>query len=296
MSMPKIEKQENSIDREQSVNNLIESVALIETGLSHIINAEGEKLQKVIKVDEEKDVPLDDLLKVNNSTEKMINTISKLEMILQSKLESSKDLDIIGTPGPQGEKGDPGENGLTPYIGVNGNWWIGTTDTGVTAQGPTGLKGDTGPQGDIGPQGPSGIVPDIYHFVVPTSAFGYKINVGKNIYYTVAKDGDSALKIMLQGTMSAIGMTTVDINWILTKNGITSGGSHENILINNMYFTLTTGIQMNTSDWHKTIIRSKNARTNLWELYEVNLLASMNNQRIDAWVYKIYDDYEENWQ
>jgi len=27
-----------------------------------------------------------------------------------------------------------GENGITPHIGVNGNWWIGSTDTGVKAR------------------------------------------------------------------------------------------------------------------------------------------------------------------
>lgn len=31
-------------------------------------------------------------------------------------------------------KGEDGIDGLTPYIGDNGNWWIGTTDTGVVAQ------------------------------------------------------------------------------------------------------------------------------------------------------------------
>ena len=34
-------------------------------------------------------------------------------------------------------KGDPGD---TPYIGANGNWFIGDTDTGVKAKGD---KGDT---------------------------------------------------------------------------------------------------------------------------------------------------------
>ena len=34
-----------------------------------------------------------------------------------------------------GLKGRPGDPGLTPYIGPNGNWWIGTTDTGVLASG-----------------------------------------------------------------------------------------------------------------------------------------------------------------
>lgn len=31
--------------------------------------------------------------------------------------------------------GEKGENGLSPTIGTNGNWWIGTNDTGVKAQG-----------------------------------------------------------------------------------------------------------------------------------------------------------------
>lgn len=37
-----------------------------------------------------------------------------------------------GSQGPQGEKG---EDGLTPYIGENGNWWIGERDTGISASG-----------------------------------------------------------------------------------------------------------------------------------------------------------------
>lgn len=36
---------------------------------------------------------------------------------------------------------------LTPYIGDNGNWWIGDEDTGTPAQGPKGDKGDKGDTG-----------------------------------------------------------------------------------------------------------------------------------------------------
>lgn len=46
-----------------------------------------------------------------------------------------------GEPGPQGETGPAGkdgDNGLTPFIGENGNWWIGTEDTGVQAEGKNG--------------------------------------------------------------------------------------------------------------------------------------------------------------
>ena len=41
-----------------------------------------------------------------------------------------------GPQGPQGEQGiqgEPGKDGLTPYIGANGNWWIGDKDTGIYA-------------------------------------------------------------------------------------------------------------------------------------------------------------------
>lgn len=37
-----------------------------------------------------------------------------------------------------------GRDGLTPYVGNNGNWWIGDTDTGVKAQGEKGARGIPG--------------------------------------------------------------------------------------------------------------------------------------------------------
>ena len=43
--------------------------------------------------------------------------------------------------GEKGDKGDQGESGLTPHIGDNGNWWIGTTDTGIKAKGENGQDG-----------------------------------------------------------------------------------------------------------------------------------------------------------
>lgn len=36
---------------------------------------------------------------------------------------------------PKGDKGDKGDAGDTPYIGVNGNWFINGVDTGVQAEG-----------------------------------------------------------------------------------------------------------------------------------------------------------------
>ena len=46
-----------------------------------------------------------------------------------------------GTNGVDGKDGANGEDGQTPYIGENGNWWIGDTDTGVKAAGDDGKDG-----------------------------------------------------------------------------------------------------------------------------------------------------------
>lgn len=54
--------------------------------------------------------------------------------------------------GVVGQKGEPGKDGLTPFIGNNGNWWIGGLDTGVSASrtGPQGIQGIQGEKGDNG--------------------------------------------------------------------------------------------------------------------------------------------------
>ena len=46
--------------------------------------------------------------------------------------------------GGVGQKGEPGKDGLTPFIGNNGNWWIGGLDTGVKAAGIPGTNGING--------------------------------------------------------------------------------------------------------------------------------------------------------
>lgn len=49
-----------------------------------------------------------------------------------------------------------GDDGITPHVGANGNWYIGDTDTGIKAQGEQGTKGDTGATGAQGPKGDDG--------------------------------------------------------------------------------------------------------------------------------------------
>ncbi len=67
----------------QAITDIITSVALEQTALGHIINAEGEKIQKIVgcaRTDHE-------MLRVNKSVRSMINAITRLEIVLHGKLE-----------------------------------------------------------------------------------------------------------------------------------------------------------------------------------------------------------------
>ena len=85
MSAPKIERPKNSVDREQAIADIIESIALEETGLAHIINAEGEKIQRALEIADS----TDDLISVNESVKDTIVNIIKMQMLLQFKLEEA---------------------------------------------------------------------------------------------------------------------------------------------------------------------------------------------------------------
>ena len=63
---------------------------------------------------------------------------------------------LKGRDGEAGQDGASGKDGNTPFIGENGNWWIGDTDTGVKATGEKGEKGDTGEKGETGADGKDG--------------------------------------------------------------------------------------------------------------------------------------------
>ena len=58
-----------------------------------------------------------------------------------------------GKDGADGKPGVAGADGVTPYIGDNGNWYIGSTDTGKPSRGATGATGPQGPKGETGTDG-----------------------------------------------------------------------------------------------------------------------------------------------
>ncbi|WMJ86549.1 hypothetical protein [Anaerocolumna sp. MB42-C2] len=70
--------------REQSISDLIESIALVETALSHILNGLGEKIQKTNQMADN----ICDMLEVNKSINKTIMNVTQLEHILYAKLDT----------------------------------------------------------------------------------------------------------------------------------------------------------------------------------------------------------------
>ncbi|MEG2413033.1 MAG: carboxypeptidase-like regulatory domain-containing protein [Clostridia bacterium] len=67
-----------------SVNDIIESVALEQTGISHILNTEGEKLQKLLQGSP----TVNEMLAANNSVRATVEQITMLEIVLLNKLKA----------------------------------------------------------------------------------------------------------------------------------------------------------------------------------------------------------------
>ncbi|MEG1995889.1 MAG: hypothetical protein RR036_00095 [Oscillospiraceae bacterium] len=67
--------------------DIIESIALVEASISHILNAEGEKIQKIVASTDD----IDKIICVNKEVNKTIINATHLEHILYAKLEAIKD-------------------------------------------------------------------------------------------------------------------------------------------------------------------------------------------------------------
>lgn len=93
MSMPTFPENNGNFTLEEAVSQILSSIALEELGLSHIINAEGEKIQYVLGTLQGVPAPnpptIDDLLKINKSVQDMLNTVSMNQMFLLGKMSTA---------------------------------------------------------------------------------------------------------------------------------------------------------------------------------------------------------------
>lgn len=104
----------------------------------NIYNAKVEKNDIILVIFTDRDFRVNkDNVSENNIAQTSDNNLHEIEFgvaISISGLAGEKgDKGDKGDPGPKGDQGPKGDSGNSPYIGTNGNWWIGDFDTGVQA-------------------------------------------------------------------------------------------------------------------------------------------------------------------
>ena len=159
MSLPTFPQIDPPLTREGSLNEIISSIAAEELSLSHILNAEGEKLQYVLGTlpGLEEAAALDEVMQVNQSVQKTLSGVMEQQMLLTGKLTSAMRAPIqpgpTGPTGPTGAAGPAeGPTGATGAAGPTG------PDGPAGAVGAAGAAGATGATGPAGAQGPTGAV------------------------------------------------------------------------------------------------------------------------------------------
>jgi len=110
-----------------------------ELALSHILNAEGEKIQYIVGTLESgapaQPTTVEQVLAVNQSVRRLLETTSRLQLILSGKMSG-----VLGAHATQGPPGPPGKDGESGPQGP----------PGPSEPGPPGPPGPQGPQGEPG--------------------------------------------------------------------------------------------------------------------------------------------------
>ena len=154
MSQPTFPQMDPPLTREGSLNEIIASIAMEELSLSHILNAEGEKLQYVLGTlpGLEEAAALEEVIRVNQSVQDTLSSVVEQQMVLSAKLGAALSAPVL--PGPTGPAGPTGPTG--PAAGVTGPTGPTGPDGAAGAAGPTGPTGPDGAAGAAGPTGPDG--------------------------------------------------------------------------------------------------------------------------------------------
>ncbi len=97
MSMPQIPEGKNRPSLKNTIIDLLESIALEEMALSHLVNAEAEKIQALTSnsVKYQNTANSNDILKFNQQSNQMIETIVMKEWLLLKKLDKITQLDFL---------------------------------------------------------------------------------------------------------------------------------------------------------------------------------------------------------
>lgn len=184
MSQPTFPSIDPPLERSDVLNWIISSVAYEELGLSHIINAEGEKLQFILGTQPGLTgvaATIADALEANGSVQSTLEGMLSNQMMLNGKLSVALNAPAFtgpagatgaagptgpatgatgatGVTGTTGPIGATGADGATGIIGITGPTGAAGAQGTTGAAGPTGATGATGPTGSTGSTGPTGAV------------------------------------------------------------------------------------------------------------------------------------------
>lgn len=79
---------EDTSPRKRAVTDTITSIALIDTAFSHMLNAEGEMMQRVLEIqrDNTDATAFNDINALNKSVTKVVKAVTKTQMVLSESL------------------------------------------------------------------------------------------------------------------------------------------------------------------------------------------------------------------
>ena len=118
MSLPTFPK-DTGLTRDDAINQILSSIAMEELGLSHIINAEGEKMQYILGTlpgvnSHNPGVTIDQLLQANESVREFLETVSYNQLFLKRKMRDILDFaekyyiyEAASVPSPPIDNTDP---------------------------------------------------------------------------------------------------------------------------------------------------------------------------------------------
>ncbi len=115
MSMPSFPPNGADMTQEEALTMIIASIAMEELALSHILNAEGEKLQYILGT-----LPgtspcacPHDVLAVNKSVTALVEAVTQNQMLLKNKLAQVLEFCPLPSPPPPACKPEPGTYALS---------------------------------------------------------------------------------------------------------------------------------------------------------------------------------------
>jgi len=217
--------------REDTINQIISSIAMEELGISHIINAEGEKLQYVLGTIPGLSGPgatIEDVLKVNESVRGVLQSATESQSLLRNKLQNVLASAVLS--GPTGATGATGETGPATVT-------AGTVTRLDPDDMPTVVNAGTGEEavfnfgiprgatGDVGPAGPTGstgmAVLSAYGTFVSTTAQSVS---GSNVAFNTVLNATPVGMELDTGAVSVTSTGTYRVNYrVSTATGTVLG-------------------------------------------------------------------------